>query len=105
MLDMCGGLLKIFGPVRKSFFLNLNMLQFHLCNCVIIVHVLKTFSIYMVSVPKRHDLSFLVFSFETLSRVGLCFPTARQHLAGSGVTLKLDSVAHFGRSKFKWFLP
>ena len=42
-----------------------------------------------------------MFSFETSSRVGLCFPMARQHLAGSGVTLKLDGVAHFGGSKFK----
>ena len=54
----------------------------------------------MVSVPKRHDMSFLVFSLETSSRVGLCFPMAGQHLAGSGVTLKLDGVAHFGGSKF-----
>ena len=54
----------------------------------------------MVSVPKRHDLSFHVFPFETSSRVVLCFPTAGQHLAGSVVTLKLDGVAHFGGSKF-----
>ena len=46
LLGIGGILLKIFGPVRKSFFLNLNMLQFHLCNCVIIVHVLKNFQLY-----------------------------------------------------------
>ena len=51
-LGIGGILLKSFGPVRKSFFLNLNMLQFHLRNCVIIVHVLKNFQLYAICSQK-----------------------------------------------------
>ena len=82
------------GPVRKSFFLNHNMLHFHfhLCNCLIIVHVLKKFSIIWFLFPKDMISVSLCFPLRLQASWDCAFPWLGNTWQ---VTLNLDGVAHF----------